>query len=157
VNGFKEGKGILLFSNGASARGNFHNGLLHKNGVYTGAPTDYISYYEGDWHHGRLHGKGYLRFANGDSYKGGFKNGSYHGTGTYTYANGVSLTCKWVMGVKDSKVTIVNKEQAFNGVIGQDVNGYNLVVPLSSGFEMSLPPSLPLSPILYDCDSSRIR
>lgn len=69
IDGKREGKGIMKYSNGRQ--------------------------YEGNWERDLRNGKGFERYPNGNSYFGSFKMGKADGKGVYTWVNGEVYDGEW--------------------------------------------------------------
>jgi len=101
--GYKNGRGIDYFPDGAKYEGDFENDKAHGKGIYyyangdryegdfkddtrTGRGIFYYAYddrYEGDFEDKRKHGRGIYYFKNGERYEGDFKRGKRTGRGIY--------------------------------------------------------------------------
>jgi ribosomal protein L37AE/L43A len=71
--------------------GDVYKGIFNENGYYDGQGVLIKSngdYYEGNFHNGDYHGYGELFWASGDIYKGQWENGEYVGEGEYYWTNG---------------------------------------------------------------------
>jgi len=141
ANGHREGKGAMTYANGARYDGYWHKDKFHKSGIFTGALDDFIVLYEGEWHLNKMFGKGYMEFRNGDSFKGLFKDNKFSGAGIYTFANGASLSGKWVGGIKEGKCTFQREKEIFTGFLKTENTIYQSNVP--NGFGVSVPPTFP--------------
>ena len=80
----KEGKGTYSFNNGDTYEGDFVNGMMEGEGIYTYSKTN--SKYEGSFQNGKRHGKGIYYYANGNIFDGEFENGEMK-YGTFTFLN----------------------------------------------------------------------
>lgn len=93
VGGKATGKGVLQWYQegkpGSHYEGEYKDGKLHGNGVYTWADGDR---YEGEFKEGKKHGRGVYTWAHGRRYEGEFKDGELDGNGVYTGAEGTRLT-----------------------------------------------------------------
>lgn len=78
------GKGQMIYTNGAVYKGIFKNNKLDGQGVYQG--KDHV--YEGSFINGIWNGKGVLKTNEGDIYEGDFVNGKLQGKGMFKYSNG---------------------------------------------------------------------
>ena len=117
----KEGRGILIWPNGAKYTGYFQNNMqnikgkiYHADGdIYEGEWLDdkangegkYIRkglIYEGQWKNDRQNGHGIEKLDDGSYYEGDFVNGKKEGKGKYVWADGSSYIGEF-------------KDNAFNG------------------------------------------
>lgn len=78
--GFTEGHHSILFSDGTSYSGQWHNGSMQGRGVFLWPSGDR---YEGEWEDGLQHGQGTFAAANGSVYFGGWAQGCMDGRGVY--------------------------------------------------------------------------
>ena len=80
VNGVKEGKGVLTFSDGTQYTGDFHDGMFEGHGrlVYADGRE-----YEGEFKSNKMNGEGEFKWKDGKKYKGSYVNDQKHGFGTY--------------------------------------------------------------------------
>jgi len=94
----RNGKGYMVWSNGAGYHGGLKDGKQHGEGRYKYANAWNGTYihpdvwendvYVGGWKYGKKHGKGVYTFANGAVYDGEWKDDKKHGKGLYTYDGG---------------------------------------------------------------------
>ena len=92
----KNGKGILVETNGNKYEGQFKDGLYHGQGKleYIGGDK-----YVGEFKAGILSGQGSFFFnKSGGNYNGAFANGTFNGIGTYTFEDGWEQTGLWKDG-----------------------------------------------------------
>jgi hypothetical protein len=110
VNGDKEGKGILTWSNGDKYVGMFTKG--HATGL--GTLTSQNKVYDGMWKNGFRHGKGKETKPNGDSYDGEWENNLPHGYGIRLFADGRKWEGTWKKGqlVGEGKCSIPFKKSS---------------------------------------------
>ncbi len=80
-----EGNGVLKFPNGTIYIGEFVQGVFHGQGVLSSKDG---RKYEGEFSQNVINGSGTLRSADGTVYKGEFLLGQYQGKGTLTYTDG---------------------------------------------------------------------
>ena len=83
--GLANGRGVLLFTNGARYEGEFKDGRFNGHGVYAGADR---GRYIGDYRDGKAHGRGVFSWPTGARYEGEFRNGKQNGHGIFTSAEG---------------------------------------------------------------------
>lgn len=108
VDGFAEGPGTLIWSNGTRYEGEMYAGTItgqgkfswvngdwyqgeFKNGRREGNGIQYLSCsgsYQGEFHNGLMDGYGVLITSNGNRYEGEFQRGVMHGLGVRQYADG---------------------------------------------------------------------
>ena len=117
----KEGRGILIFPNGAKYTGYFQNNMQNIKGKIYHADGDIYEgewlndkangegkfihkglTYEGQWRNDRQNGHGIERLEDGSYYEGDFVNGKKEGYGKYVWADGSSYIGEF-------------KDNAFNG------------------------------------------
>ncbi len=72
-----EGKGKLVWKDGAKYEGNFENGDFNGFGIHTYSKESPNDFYEGHWKDGKQSGKGKLVFKDGTKQEGTFENGSF--------------------------------------------------------------------------------
>lgn len=77
-----EGKGMMVSARGDVYTGMFKNGFKHGKGkiLYKDG-----SWYEGDWIYNKIEGKGNMVDNNGNSYEGDFKDNLKNGIGKCHY------------------------------------------------------------------------
>jgi hypothetical protein len=63
------------------------------------------TFFEGEWHNGRLDGYGTMLHPKGDQYAGQYKSGEFNGQGTYTFANGDKYVGEYKDGNKHGQGT----------------------------------------------------
>jgi len=91
--GKPNGKGKMIFDDGAVYDGNWVNGALSGQGkiIYANGVK-----YEGTWKNDLQDGQGTATFDNGKTYTGEWKEGAFFGQGTYTIpATGEKYEGKW--------------------------------------------------------------
>lgn len=90
--GHRNGKGVYKFKNGDVYEGEYKAGKRTGKGKYTWANGDS---YDGDWKDDKKEGEGKNVYANGDVYRGGWLNHLKSGKGMMTYANGDVFEGEW--------------------------------------------------------------
>jgi hypothetical protein len=85
ANGYAEGEGKLIWSNGTRFEGEVHGGIASGKGKYYWANGDW---YEGDFREGHRDGVGTQYFGCAGRYQGTFHAGVIDGVGTFYLANG---------------------------------------------------------------------
>ncbi|KAH7404662.1 hypothetical protein KP509_15G036800 [Ceratopteris richardii] len=86
----------MLWSSGASYKGDMSAGNLHGVGTYTYANG---AVYEGNWVSNKKHGFGKKKFANDDTYEGFWKDDKPDGQGRYIWADGSEYCGEWKNGL----------------------------------------------------------
>lgn len=94
------GRGKLLWSDGASYTGHFESGKFHGNGCYKDARNNK---FVGRWKRGYRDGPGKEYDRDGGSYSGGFRKGRRHGYGRYTDFEGRLYTGGWERGMRSGR------------------------------------------------------
>lgn len=84
-NGYAEGEGTQIWSNGSRYEGEVHGGIASGKGKYYWANGDW---YEGDFKEGHRDGVGTQHFGCAGRYQGTFHAGVIDGIGTFYLANG---------------------------------------------------------------------
>lgn len=92
----KRGKQIRV-----SYEGDFRDGKLHGQGIYTNSNG---SRSEGYFRDGKLHGQGLRIWPTGHRYEGGFKNGKLEGKGIYKFAAGDFYEGEFIEGERGKGV-----------------------------------------------------
>lgn len=92
VDGKREGKGMLVFVDGANYIGDFKNNHYHGKGLYTWANG---GTYNGEWKDGHKNGVGRETYASGDIFEGYYENGKKNGEGVYYWADGKRYNGTW--------------------------------------------------------------
>ena len=100
VNGKKDGKGIVIYKNGAKYEGELKNNLHNGVGKLTQLDGEIFI---GEWKEGKINGNGVRYHSNGDVYSGHYINNSRDGTGKYIFSNGDSYEGKWKNGKANGK------------------------------------------------------
>ena len=100
LKGKKEGKGIIIYKNGAKYEGEIKNNL--HNGVGKLSQLD-GEVFIGEWKEGKINGNGVRYHNNGDIYSGHYINSIRDGTGKYIFSNGDSYEGKWKNGKANGK------------------------------------------------------
>ena len=90
--GLRQGKGVLLWSDGTRYEGDFAQNEMNGHGVMVWPCGDR---YEGQFALGARDGKGKYTSCDGYCYEGYWKAGNRHGEGTLTYPDGSSTTGEW--------------------------------------------------------------
>jgi hypothetical protein len=92
LNGLREGKGKITFSNG-----NIYEGLFSRNKMQGEGTMNYGNgdRYTGTWLNDQPSGKGVYAFKTKERYEGDFKNGEFDGYGSMYYPDGASYTGGW--------------------------------------------------------------
>jgi hypothetical protein len=86
--GKKNGKGMMIFSDGSKYVGEWSNDKPNGQGTMTFSNS---SKYVGEIKDGEFHGEGTLTFPNGKKYVGKFLNGKYYGQGILTFSDGTKF------------------------------------------------------------------
>jgi len=94
--GYREGRGIFIWSDGDTYDGEWKDDKLHGKGIYKWKNG---TTYDGEWEDDKRNGTGILRESNGNTYDGELLDGKKHGTGLYTWGNGDTYQGLW----KDDK------------------------------------------------------
>jgi len=117
VEGLREGKGTMKYSDGALYTGYWKRGKRHGYGtIEYGDSSLRLKKYDGDWANDKKHGKGIAHFNDGNIYEGSFKFDMFHGNGTLqSYFSGMKIDGKWEKGVRVGAVKIY-----FKAVVGED-------------------------------------
>uniref|UniRef100_A0A6B2LET3 MORN repeat-containing protein n=1 Tax=Arcella intermedia TaxID=1963864 RepID=A0A6B2LET3_9EUKA len=139
VKDLKEGKGSMIYCDGSSYEGNWSLGMRHGKGTWTNSNKGFIASYNGDWVYDTREGSGEIVYNTGDKYVGAIVAGQPHGNGKMILASGVVLEGKFVNGVMEGKVDILNPEKAVVSVLE---NGQ--MVGETEGVEILVPPFLPV-------------
>jgi len=97
-----DGKGKIVFPDGASYDGDFRKGKFQGTGImkYPGGAM-----YVGGWHKSVQEGRGRMTEADGTSYIGGFHNGKRHGDGVITFPNRNRMEATFVYDQVEGEVT----------------------------------------------------
>jgi hypothetical protein len=87
ANGQAQGRGILQWyrsgkPNGGRYDGEYRNGMMNGQGVYTFASGNR---YEGEWQDGKRTGRGIFTWTNGNRFEGGWLDGKRSGWAVYTF------------------------------------------------------------------------
>ncbi|RLN80930.1 hypothetical protein BBJ28_00003410 [Nothophytophthora sp. Chile5] len=83
VDGIRQGKGELVFTNGDKYEGGFLQGFRHGYGVFTSQHGNRV--YDGNWSRSERHGTGKERWlSSGDRYEGEYQHDVFHGEGVLT-------------------------------------------------------------------------
>lgn len=90
--GERQGRGVLIWTNGVVAEGEFVQDSLNGIGVMDWPSGDR---YEGAFVNGFREGQGKHTYPDGRLYEGEWKAGKRHGKGTLTYPNGWSNNGEW--------------------------------------------------------------
>ena len=97
VNGKRNGKGEMIFSNGDEYKGNWTNDIIEGDGsilygvVYEGSKKMFQGMYDGQWLKGKKNGNGMFICANGDRYNGNWLNDKRSGSGELSFYTGREL------------------------------------------------------------------
>ena len=79
--GYRNGRGLCLYSDKLMYEGNWSMGRENGRGVLMTGNRQVL--YRGDWVDGCFHGSGTYTFPNGDIYRGDWREGKRHGKGEY--------------------------------------------------------------------------
>lgn len=101
VGGNRQGKGNMIFSNGAVYNGEWYYNRMSGHGTIIWSDG---SEYEGSFKNGDRCGYGTYIWSNGDKYTGYWEKNNQEGTGTYFYANGNIRTGLWKNGECNSPI-----------------------------------------------------
>ena len=106
-NDHREGYGVQYYSNGEIYEGNWLNGKRYGKGKITFASDDSANrkYYDGDWVNDVRQGTGTMVWNTGKKYVGDWKNGHFYGKGICYYTNGGRYDGDWVDSQKHGKGT----------------------------------------------------
>ena len=100
INGKKDGKGIIIYKNGAKYEGEIKNNLHNGFGKLTQLDGEVFI---GQWKEGKICGKGVRYHRNGDVYCGFYVNSIRDGLGKYVFSNGDSYEGQWKNGKANGK------------------------------------------------------
>ena len=100
LNGKKEGKGTIIYKNGAKYEGEIKNNLHNGFGKLTQLDGEI---FVGQWKDGKINGKGVRYHKNGDVYSGDYMNSIRDGIGKYVFSNGDSYEGQWKNGKANGK------------------------------------------------------
>lgn len=85
--GRPDGVGEVAFNNGDRFSGEFKNGRIEGQGIWTSGTSG--NTYKGSWHNGRREGEGTYVWSHGaQQYVGTWVDDKRQGQGTFTWANG---------------------------------------------------------------------
>lgn len=91
VNGVRQGRGTMTFSNHDIYDGEWKDGKMHGNGIYrfwNMKENRYTQVYEGTFSDGKRNGIGKMKFSNHDIYEGTWQNDFRTGEGICWFADG---------------------------------------------------------------------
>lgn len=91
----KNGKGVMVLSNGDKYEGDFSDGKMNGKGMYYFKDG---SVYSGQYKANRRQGYGTFKWSNGDIYMGNYDDDYRHGIGTYYYTDGRTQHGRWEKG-----------------------------------------------------------
>jgi len=97
-----DGKGTILFSNGAQFNGEWRNHSPHGTGMFH--HPDGTQYY-GDWRHGKPHGQGSSIASDGSRYYGEWRYGERHGKGSSISPDHYFYEGEWQFGKRHGQGT----------------------------------------------------
>lgn len=98
LGGFRDGYGIMRWSDGASYEGDWIDNRAHGFGKFVHAIGDV---YEGQWYRDKANGKGtYKSLHSGGTYNGEWKNDLQHGKGIETWMDGSTYEGDFFLGEK---------------------------------------------------------
>jgi len=100
LDGKKDGKGLILYKNGAKYEGEIKNNLHNGFGKLTQLDGEIFI---GQWKNGKINGKGVRYHSNGDVYSGDYVNSIRDGIGKYVFFNGDSYEGQWKNGKANGK------------------------------------------------------
>eukprot|EP00347_Sterkiella_histriomuscorum_P016099 403354499 len=103
VNGNKNGKGFILWSDGEINEVDFVDDMKCGQGeFYFSSGAIYL----GEWQNDQRTGQGTILYPNNDNYQGFFFKGKYEGRGVFTFANGIEEERVYKNGQLMSRQTI---------------------------------------------------
>eukprot|EP00347_Sterkiella_histriomuscorum_P019092 403342978 len=82
----RNGKGVLVRSQGTFYEGQFKQNKMHGEGVFYDCQTH--QKYSGEFKNGLKHGQGLIKYKNGDILKGSWNDGMANGVFSYTHNDG---------------------------------------------------------------------
>ena len=100
LDGKKDGKGLILYKNGAKYEGEIKNNLHNGFGKLTQLDGEIFI---GQWKNGKINGKGVRYHSNGDVYSGDYVNSIRDGFGKYVFFNGDTYEGQWKNGKANGK------------------------------------------------------
>lgn len=93
--GFKEGVGVYVWSDGSKYMGSWGNNCIHGLGIYVGHDG---RWFKGRWNDSIMHGGGMYVWSDGREYIGEYSCDKKHGFGSYTWPDGRKYTGFWNNG-----------------------------------------------------------
>ena len=131
LNGKPNGKGSILFPDGAEYHGELKNGKLNGYGKYSYHHGDI---YEGEWLDNKKHGKGKYKWGksskwSGDEFDGQWYENKEHGYGKYTSSNGNIYQGQWKNGMQTGRGTWITSDRFYSGYFLNDkLNGIGVMI-----------------------------
>ena len=114
LEGKRHGKGSIIYPDGASYEGDWHNDWRHGHGEYK--YTD-GTWYKGQWEMGNRQGEGLCTYADGNMFQGSWVANLPHGKGQCRFAEGSLYRGEFVMGKMHGTGTLIRHDGtiAFEG------------------------------------------
>ena len=110
-NGRKNGKGKIVYKDGAIYDGDWLNDNRHGRGKYVF--QKYV--YEGDWLNDKANGKGKIVSKDGNIYEGDWLNNNRHGKGKYVFKDGNIYEGDWLNDKANGKGKMLFKGHLYEG------------------------------------------
>ncbi|EZA58707.1 Radial spoke head 1-like protein [Ooceraea biroi] len=112
--GFRHGRGVYVFKNGARYNGEWRRGRKYGQGTFW-YPDG--TRYKGEWKRDARHGFGAYYYTNNDIYEGLWKKDLRHGMGTYLYADtGTKYMGTWMEDCMEGPGQLIHARHRFHGL-----------------------------------------
>ncbi len=110
ANGFRNGKGTLVYADQKIYSGNWLNDVRSGYGEQQWPVGSKYTSYKGEWANDLPNGRGVLAFTSGHVYSGQLVNAKYEGEGQLSYPNGDVRTGKFSNGLREGEFVLVTAD-----------------------------------------------